>query len=43
MIEQGKCFSMRYPTLSGPVAVDKERLEAVAMNSVEDKEKQKNE
>ena len=33
MSERGRCFSMEYATLSGPVAVDEERLEAAARNS----------
>ena len=28
MPERGRCFSMELATLSGPVAVDEERLEA---------------
>ena len=30
MPERGKCFSMGLATLSGPVVVDEERLEAAA-------------
>ena len=36
MPERGRCFSMRWTTLSGPVAV--ESLEAAARNSAEEKE-----
>ena len=38
MPERGRCFSMGYATLSGPVAVEGERLDAAARNSVEEKE-----
>ena len=43
MPEQGRCFSMGYATLSGPVAVDEERLEAAARNSAGLKEEQMDE
>ena len=43
MPERGRCFSIRSETLSGPVAVDKERLEAAARNSVGEKGEQKDE
>ena len=39
MLEQGRCFSMK--SLSGPTAMDEERLEASARNSAGEKEKQK--
>ena len=39
--EPGKCFSMRWATLSGPVAVDEERFLAAAMNSAKRKESRK--
>ena len=32
-----RCFSMRWGTLSGPVAVEEERLEAAAKNLVGEK------
>ena len=32
MTERGRCFSMGYATLSGPVAVDDERFVAAAIN-----------
>ena len=38
MPERGRCFSIGYATLSGPVAVEGERLDAAARNSVEEKE-----
>ena len=41
MPERGRCFSMGYATLSGPVAVDEERLEAAARNSAGEKGEQK--
>ena len=43
MPERGRCFSMGKATLSGPVAVDEERLEAAARNSAHEKEEQKDE
>ena len=43
MPERGRCFSMRWATLSGPVAVDRERLEAAGRNSAGEKGEQKNE
>ena len=43
MPEQGRCFSMGKATLSGPVAVEEERLEAAARNSVGEKGEQKDE
>ena len=43
MPEQGRCFSMGYATLSGPVAVDEKRLEAAARNSAGEKGEQKEE
>ena len=41
MSERGRCFSIRKVTLSGPMAVEEERLEAVARNSAVEKSKQK--
>ena len=38
MQERGRCFSMRWATLCGLVAVDEERLEAAARNSAGEKE-----
>ena len=43
MPEQGRCFSMGSATLSGPVAVDEERLEAAARNSAGENGEQKDE
>ena len=43
MPERGRCFSMGWATLSGPVAVDEKRLEAAARNLAGDKGEQKNE
>ena len=43
MPEQGRCFSMRWATLSGPVAVDEERLEAATKSSAGEKGEQKDE
>ena len=34
MPERGRCFSMGWGTLSGPVAVEEERFEAAARNLV---------
>ena len=42
MPERGRCFSMGQATLSEPVAVKEERLQATARNSVGEKEEQKN-
>ena len=41
MPERGRCFSMGWETLSGPVAVDGVRLETAARNSAGEKEEQK--
>ena len=41
MPERGRCFSIGQATLSGPVTVDEERLEAAARNSVGEKGEQK--
>ena len=43
MPERGKCFRMGKATLYGPVAVDRERLEAAAGNSPGENEEQKDE
>ena len=43
MPERGRCFSMEWVTLSGPVAVDENRLEAPARNSAGEKGEQKDE
>ena len=43
MPERGRCFSIGQATLSGPVAVEEERLEAAARNSGGEKGEQKNE
>ena len=43
MPERGRCFSMGQATLSGPVAVDEERLQAAARNSAGEKGEQKDE
>ena len=43
MPERGRYISMGLATLSGPVAVDEERLEAAARNSTGKKGKQKDE
>ena len=43
MPERGRCFSTRQATLSGPVAVEEERLEAAARNSAGEKGEQKGE
>ena len=43
MPERGRCFSMRYATLSGPVAEDEERLEAAVRISANQKGEQKDE
>ena len=43
MSERGRCFSMEKVTLSGSVAVDEERLEAAARNSVGENGEQKEE
>ena len=43
MPERGRCFSMGKATLSGPVAVDEEKLEAAAKNSAGEKGEQKDE
>ena len=37
MPERGRCFSMKYRTLAGPVAVDEERFVAAARNSMKEK------
>ena len=41
MQKRGRCFSMGKATLLGPVAVDEERLDADARNSMEEKDEQK--
>ena len=38
MSDRGRCFSMGWATLSGPVAADEERLEAATRNSAGEKE-----
>ena len=43
MPEQGTCFSMGYTTLSGPVAVEGERMETATRSLVGEKGKQKDE
>ena len=43
MPEQGRCFSMGWATLSGPVAVEEERLKAATGNSAGEKREQKEE
>ena len=43
MPERGRCFSMEWAALSGPVAVDEERLETAARNSAGEKGEQKDE
>ena len=43
MPERGRCYSMGLATLSGPVAVGEERLEAAARNSAGEKGEQKDE
>ena len=43
MPERGRCFSMGKATLSGSVAVDRERLEAATKNSAGEKGEQKDE
>ena len=42
MPERGRCFSMGKATLSGPVAVEEERLEAAERNSAREKGEHKN-
>ena len=37
MPDQGKCFSVGYVTLSGPVTADKESFVAAMSNSVREK------
>ena len=41
MPKRGRCFSMGWATLPGPVAVDEKRLEEVAKRSVKEKGEQK--
>ena len=41
MPQQGGCFGMGQAALSGPVAVDEERLKAAARNSAEKQGEQK--
>ena len=41
MPERGRCFSTGWATLSEPVAVEDERLEAAARSLVGEKEEQK--
>ena len=43
MPERERCFSMGLATLSGPMAVDEERLEAAARISAGEKGEQKDE
>ena len=43
MPERRRCFSMGQVTLSGPVAMEEERLEAAARNSAGVKGEQKDE
>ena len=43
MTESGRCCSVGLATLSGPVAVEEERLGAAIGNSVGEKEEQKDE
>ena len=43
MPERGRCFRMGQTTLSGPVGVNEERLEAATRNSAGEKGKQKDE
>ena len=43
MPERGRCFNMGWATLSGPVAVEEERLEAAARNSAGEKGERKDE
>ena len=43
MPERGRRFNMGQASLSGPVAVDKDRLEAGARNSAVEKGEQKDE
>ena len=41
--ERGRCFSIGEATLSGPVTVEEERLEAAARNSARENGEQKDE
>ena len=41
-LKRGRRFSMGWATLSGPVAVDEDMLEAAAKNSAGEKAEQKN-
>ena len=41
MPERGRCFSMRYATLYGPVAVAKKKFVAAARNSAGENEEHK--
>ena len=43
MPERGRCFSIGLATLSEPVAVEEERLEAASSNSAWEKGEQKDE
>ena len=43
MPERGRCFSMEWTILSGPVAVEGEKLEAATRNSARVKGEQKDE
>ena len=43
MPERGRCFSIEQAILSGPVAVDEERLEAAARSSAGEKGEPKDE
>ena len=43
MPERGRCFSMRYVTLFGPVTMNCERLREAARNSAGEKGEQKDE
>ena len=43
MPERGRCFSILWATLSGPVAVEEERLEAAARSLAGEKGEQEDE
>ena len=43
MPERGRCFSIGLAALSGPMAMEEERLEAAARSSVGDNGEQKDE
>ena len=42
MLERERCFSVEQATLSGPVAMDKEKFVAAARNLAGEKRQQKN-